>query len=157
MVEEFIIKLAAIDDMKDVFDLSNDDLVRQNSFNQDEIDWENHQKWFKNKLKDKNCMFLIVRDFNNNLISQIRFDKIKDTEGDISISISPEFRGKGYGTKVLKAGTEKIFSGQRIKKINAYVKNENVASKTIFEKAGYILMEKDSNKVRYEYNVWCSR
>lgn len=153
MVEEFIIKFAAIDDMKDVFDLSNDDLVRQNSFNQEKIDWENHQKWFKNKLRDENCIFIIIRDFNNNLISQIRFDKINDAEGDISISISPDFRGKGYGTKVLKAVSEKIISEQKIKKINAYVKNENIASKTIFEKAGYILMEKDSNKVRYEYSA----
>lgn len=152
MVEEFNIKLATIDNMKDIFDLSNDDLVRANSFNQDKIEWKQHQNWFKNKINDENCIFYVVKDINNKLIAQVRFDK-NDIEADISISISPEFRGKGYGAKVLKSTSMKIIQENNIQKINAYVKIENVASKNIFEKAGYILKETDFRKLRYEFNA----
>lgn len=153
MVEEFEIKLATIEDMKDVFDLSNDALVRANSFNQEKIQWDYHQKWFKNKINDESCSYYLIKDFENHLISQVRFDKINAGEGDLSISVSPQFRGKGYGAKVLKAVSEKIISEPCTKRINAYVKNENAASKIIFEKAGYVLKEVDSAKVRYEFNV----
>lgn len=153
MPEEFVIKLATIEDMKDIFDLSNDELVRANSFKQEKILWENHQKWFKNKINDENSLFFLIKDLKNNLISQIRLDKTSAVEGDISISISSQFRGKGYGAKVLKAVSEKIILEQDAKTINAYVKKENVASQIIFEKAGYVLKEKDSDKMRYVYHV----
>lgn len=152
MVEEFIIKHATIDDMKDVFDLSNDDLVRQNSFNQEKISWEDHQIWFKKKLEDKNCLFFVIRDLDNNLISQIRFDKINNSEGDISISISPQFRGKGYGVKILKSVSEKLLTEQNVQKVNAYIKPENKASQIIFTKAGYKLKQ-ETDKLRYEYSA----
>lgn len=152
MVKEFEIKLAAIEDMKDVFDLSNEDLVRENSFNQEKIQWESHQNWFKNKINDENCIFYVVKDTNNKLISQIRFDK-NDGEADISISIAQKFRGKGYGVEILKLTSKKVIDENNIKKINAYVKIENEVSKIIFEKAGYILKDKNSEKWRYEYNA----
>ena len=37
MAEEFSIRLATIDDMKKVFELSNDDVVRANSINKEKI------------------------------------------------------------------------------------------------------------------------
>lgn len=152
MVEEFSIGIAIIEDMKDVFNLSNDELVRKNSFNQDKILWKNHQNWFKNKISDSNCIFYVIKDQDNNLISQVRFDKQGD-EADISISISPKFRGKGLGSKILKVTSEKVINENSLKKINAYVKIENAVSKIAFEKAGYILQEEDAEKVRYELNA----
>lgn len=153
MVEEFIIELAKIDDMKAVFDLSNDELVRQNSFNQEKIEWESHQAWFRNKINDENSLFYLIKDLKGDLIAQVRFDKIMDTEGDISISVASQFRGKGYGVKVLNAVSEKIIAEKKIKIIKAYIKNENLASQAIFEKAGYILKEINSEKRRYEYSA----
>lgn len=153
MVEEFVIKSATIEDVKDVFDLSNDELVRKNSFKQKKIKWEDHQKWFKDKLSDKNHLFYIIRDAENHLISQVRFGKVKADEGDISISISPDFRGKGYGADILRLTSMKIVSELNIRKINAYIKPKNIASKTIFEQAGYILKEESQKKMRYEYNA----
>lgn len=152
MSEEFIIELAQIEDMEDIFDLSNDAMVRANSFNQEKISWESHQNWFKNKINDKNCIFYVIKDLNNKLISQVRFDK-NDDEADISISISADFRGKGYGVKILKLTSEKVIKENNINNINAYVKIENEASKIIFEKAGFTLKEKSSEKLRYELNA----
>lgn len=152
MVEKFEVQLATLKDMKAVFDLSNDDLVRLNSFNSEKILWENHKEWFKTKINDENCIFYVIKNINGKLISQVRFDK-NDNEATVSISITPEFRGQGYGVKILKCVSEKMVVENKIKKIKADIKIENKASKKIFEKAGYILKEKDSDKLRYEYNA----
>lgn len=150
MVEEFNIMLATIDDMKTVFDLSNDELVRENSFNSEKIEWEKHQIWFRNKLSDGNCIFYLAKDFSGKLISQLRFDKT-DEEGDISISVARDFRGKGHGTKILKLVSEKVISEYGVKKINAYVKIGNKVSRNMFKKAGYILKCENSERAKYEY------
>ena len=154
MAEEFKIELAKIEDMKNVFDLSNDELVRQNSFNQEKINWDNHQAWFQNKINDENCIFYLIKDLTNKLIAQVRFDKSNQNEGEISISVSSGFRGKGYGVKSLKNCSDKIVSNLMTRKIIAYVKPENIASRSIFEKSGYILMEETQEKLRYEYNAY---
>ena len=63
----------------------------------------------------------------------------------VGISISPKFRGISLGEKILKESAQKFkqkFS--TINKITAYIKNENIASIKIFEKAGYnMLLEND--------------
>jgi len=152
MVETFEIRLITFDDIKDIFVLSNDDFVRQNSFDSEKITWENHQKWFKNKLEDKNCVFYVVKE-NNNLVAQVRFDKVNKNEANISISLSKDYRSKGYGAKLIKLMSDKMLNDNNIKYINAYVKNENIASIKSFEKADYILKEKYTEKVRLEYNA----
>lgn len=152
MVEKFVINKAQIEDMEDVFNLSNDEIVRENSFNREKIDWQNHKNWFKNKINDESCVFYIIRDVNKKLIAQVRFDK-NGVDADISISISPDFRGMGYGAKILKLTSQKVVQENKIKKINAYVKMENKTSKIVFEKAGYALKEENSEKLRYEFNA----
>lgn len=152
-VGEFTIKLATIEDMQDVFDLSNDELVRANSFNQEKISWEEHCKWYKNKINDENSIFYLVKDPAESLISQVRLEKINQNEGDISISISQNFRGKGYGVTILKSTTEKVATEHKINKINAYIKEENLISQAVFSKAEYVLKEKSADKMRYEYNA----
>ncbi len=152
MVEEFEVILAKIEDMRDVFDLSNDYEVRKNSFNPEKINWKEHQNWFKNKLKDENCFFYVIKK-DDKFIAQVRFDKVNYKEYDISISISNSFRGKGYGTKILKSSSQKILFEHNVKKINAYIKNENKISQKIFEKAGYVLKNKNKNKMRFQYNA----
>lgn len=145
MVEEFEIKLATIEDMKDVFDLSNDDLVRANSFNQEKIEWKNHQKWFEQKLNDKNCIFYIFRGFQNTFLGYVRLDNDNE-KWIITIHINPDFRCKGYGTNVLK----NVVELNKDKKMIAFVKENNLASYNSFLKAGFKLIElikKDNEKI----------
>ena len=41
-----LVKLTYEKDLKDIFDLSNDILVRQNWINTDPIKWDDHVVWF---------------------------------------------------------------------------------------------------------------
>lgn len=143
MAEEFFIRLATIDDMKKVFELSNDDMVRKNSINQKKIKWEDHIIWFKNRIQRINEPFYIVESLDKEFIAQVRFDK-KD-EQIISISISEDFRGKGYASKIIKRCSE--ISGK--KEIIAFIKEENTISQKAFIKADYKFIAKENGYLKY--------
>lgn len=137
-----LVKLASEKDLKDIFDLSNDILVRQNSINTAPIKWNDHVAWFSSKIKSKNCVYFVVKDEHDKLVAQVRFDRNQDNieVGVVGISIAQDFRGKGLGATILKESTEKAFNGFDFNKIFAYIKKENQPSINIFLKVGYKLV-----------------
>lgn len=46
-------------DSSRVYNLSNDPLVRINSFNSEPIIYENHVKWFNKVINDSNILFFL--------------------------------------------------------------------------------------------------
>ena len=105
MAEQFSIRLANKNDIKSVFELSNDDVVRRNSINTDKIEWNSHVNWFEKRIQDFKNPFYIVESNEGEFIGQVRFDK-KDDEVVISISISPNYRGKSLSSRIIKECTK---------------------------------------------------
>ena len=132
MAEEFSIRLATIDDMQKVFELSNDDVVRANSINQEKFQWENHVKWFENRIKKIDEPFYIVESLSGEFIAQVRFDKKEEII--ISISITKPFRGKGLASEIIK----KSIALSKYNNVTAYIYNTNLASIKTFTHAGFI-------------------
>ena len=91
-------------DIQDVFNLSNDGLVRANSIHSHRITWEEHQQWFDQRIQSADP-FYIIRDANHKLVAQVRIDRAKEVI--ISISISPEYRGKGLSAYLFRICSEK--------------------------------------------------
>lgn len=152
----FNIRKASASDMLSVFELSNNFEVRSNSFHQKEILLEEHKIWFKNALNNPNVYFLVV-EIAEIFAGQVRYN-IEPNECVVGISISPKFRGISLGKKILKESAEKFKKEfPEINKIFAYIKNDNLASIIIFEKAGYkLLLENDSknfNARKYILNL----
>ncbi|OFX33531.1 MAG: hypothetical protein A2X08_08455 [Bacteroidetes bacterium GWA2_32_17] len=139
----FNLRKASAKDMLKVLELNNNLEVRNNSFHQKEIILEEHKIWFKNAINNPNIYFLVV-EIAGIFAGQVRYN-IEQNECVVGISISPKFRGISLGEKILKESAQKFkqkFS--TINKITAYIKNENIASIKIFEKAGYnMLLEND--------------
>lgn len=128
----FNTRLARFDDIKNVFELSNDKDVRKNSLNKEYIKWENHVIWFKDRLLNP-LPFYIIEDNRQNFIAQVRFEK-ENGNVFISLSILKSCRGKGLGTKIIKECTKK----SNFKKVYALIKSSNIQSQKAFIKAGYI-------------------
>jgi UDP-2,4-diacetamido-2,4,6-trideoxy-beta-L-altropyranose hydrolase len=118
------------------FDWANDDIVRNNSYNQNKVIYEDHVKWFNSKLKSKDCNFYLFLNEDNVPVGQVRIVK-GETETVIGISIDKEFRGKSLGTEMLKQACEDFLSKYKNEVITAYIKLENKASYSIFKKAGF--------------------
>jgi len=127
-----------IEDAYLYFKWANDSKVRSNSFKEDDISLDEHLIWFNEKLQDPNCELYLFYDENENPVGQVRIQIDFDNNSVINISIDKKYRGMGYGTILLENSTMDYFSRNLNDRINAYVKIENIGSKLIFEKTGYI-------------------
>lgn len=132
------LKKAAEADSKQIFDLSNEENVRENSTFTDPINWDDHTKWFNDKLSDENYLILVVEDESDNFIGQVRY-KIEKNHAIISISISPDFRGLDLAAPMIMESASYLFNNyDNVDSILAYIKEINIPSIKAFEQAGYI-------------------
>lgn len=107
-----------------IYNWACDPLVRSMSFNQSEISLETHNKWFNDKLVNNS---LLILENENEQLGQLHIDE----KHEVGIIISPSHRGKGFGVEALKL--------IEIRPLIAHIKHENLASKKIFEQAGFKL------------------
>ncbi|MFH0898174.1 MAG: GNAT family N-acetyltransferase, partial [bacterium] len=94
----FKISPAKKTDIKDLFELANDPIVRKNSLNQETILWENHVPWFAKKLENKDTIFYVLQTNTGRFVGYVRFDEDDDLQGHvISVALVQNFRGYGIG------------------------------------------------------------
>lgn len=129
------IRRASVQDMNDVFSLSNDPLVRLNSFHPEVISWDTHQEWFQRKLKS-NTTFFFVAYTEGIFCGQVRFETEKE-EALIGISLKPFLRGLGLGSYIINEAIRLIEDCNSIKRVKALIKGDNTASIKAFQKAGF--------------------
>jgi len=136
--EPFVIKHAQISDMRNVFDLSNDKVIRESSFLPAAISWETHEKWFLTKINDPQTAFYMIKSQEDTLVGVVRFDIDEGQTYRISISLAADYRGKGLGKQIIENATSQVMREKNIQTINAYIKEDNLSSFKSFEKAGYV-------------------
>jgi spore coat polysaccharide biosynthesis predicted glycosyltransferase SpsG/RimJ/RimL family protein N-acetyltransferase len=151
--KELTLRKVSSDDLLKVFELSNEDEVRRLSFTSGKIDLEAHITWFNSKLTSGSTFYLMA-EFAGEFAGQVRYE-IKNNESMVGISICKEYRGLGLSDKIL-INSAKLLSEtfKEVRKIIAYIKEENITSQKTFEKAGYVLVEKEDkeyNAMRYEF------
>lgn len=123
-----------------LFSWINDAAVRKQSLSNHIITYTEHKNWFSKKLADKNCYLYIVYK-KDKPVGMVRFD-MNTNESTISYLVDALQRGKGVGGAIINFGIEQFKKDSRFKGLFiAIVKNVNVASLKIFEKAGF---EKES-------------
>lgn len=138
---ELTAMLMAKKDMMSVFNLANDPIVRQSSFNAEEISLSSHKIWFDKKLLDKNTYFYKVIDRKDKFMGYVRYDFIEtQNEFIVSVAIEKKFRGKGLCPMMLEKTWNKL---DKKNDIIAYIKHQNSFSLNCFIKAGYSMEEKD--------------
>jgi RimJ/RimL family protein N-acetyltransferase len=150
--ERFYLREAEFADGKLLFSWVNDPVVRQNSINGGNIDWESHLKWFEAKLSNSNSkIFILVDAQSNQNIGQIRID-YDNQHWVIDYSIDKKFRNMGLGREIVSLLMQKF----RDYKYYAVVRKENLSSITIFTRLGFrqvktgnssfTVFEKDNNE-----------
>ena len=134
---ELRLRRASESDRRLLWEWANEAGVRAASFSQAQIGWEEHTRWFAEKLADEQCLILIGEDPEGRPIGQVRFDQRPNGEADIDVSIAPESRGMGYGSALIDAAVRELFRARAVKRVNAYIRQENLGSLHAFEKAGF--------------------
>ncbi len=140
--ELFYFRKAVLKDSDIVFSLSNDSSVREQSINKNPISLEEHEKWFSHKINDPDYLFLLAFNKDDNFIGQVRFQIEDNNSAVISISITNEFRGKGFARKMLTESCLRMLAQfNSINGVNAYILPKNNASIRSFLSAGFEYIE----------------
>lgn len=143
---------ASKQDIHIYFKWVNDPLVRQQSFNSEVVDFSSHEIWFLNNIEDENNFMFIFHDEAEFKIGQVRIHIEKNNDAIIGISVDNIFRGMGYGVKMLNMATDYFFKIKPGYIVNAYIKEANVASKVLFEKANFIFYDKIKYKTHSSFH-----
>lgn len=127
---------ANMEDVKLLFEWTNDPVTRSQSYNSGPILFEDHLNWYFSKMTDPNCDIFIF-EINGEPVGQIRYQLVEN-EYVLGYSVDPKHRRKGLGTSILMRGSMvlKKEKGNDII-IVGHVKVENVASTFAFRNAGF--------------------
>lgn len=130
------LRRATYDDCDLLWQWSNEKETRQASFFQRPISWDEHLRWFKEKLADTNHVFFIALNGNRSPLGQIRY-AIEGSKATVSFSIASESRNLGYGSGLLRVAAKILFDETGVEEILAFVKAENPVSLKAFKNAGF--------------------
>ena len=110
--------------------------------------YEEHLNWLKSALRDEACSLLMVMK-SNVAIAHVRFDNFSENpdKKNISISLSPEVKNKGYSAEILYSAItnlERPLSSQFF----AEVHKDHVTSKRLFFSLGFKKIGADKDFLR---------
>lgn len=135
---QLTLRRAGVEDSWQLWAWRNEQATREASFNTEYIPFDEHERWLLRKLPDPKMRIFIAEDREGQGIGYVRFD-IKDGEAEISVSLDENKRGKGYGTEIIKAGSDHLLSVEPVERIIAWIKRANPASMHAFERAGFVV------------------
>ncbi len=133
----FRLRTATIGDIDVTFKWQIHPLVRYHSRNSTPPSASDHEKWFRHALKNEHCEIWIFESEGKPL-GQLRVDK--GDKNEVSILISPEFMGAGYGDIALQL----LCNHYNEIDLWAYVKHENIASINLFT----------NNQFKHQHGNW---
>jgi RimJ/RimL family protein N-acetyltransferase len=116
-----------------IFEWANDPTTRKNSFAPDPISWATHCAWFERILSDPGRQLHVVSS-SDVPIGQVRLEPCGHRETKISLSLAPEWRGRGLAVEVIRLATARADADL----VHAYVKPDNDRSRRAFLKAGFV-------------------
>lgn len=131
-----------------LYEWRNSEEVRRYSFNTDKISLETHKKWIQEKIHSGNVKLLLAQ-VNSVPIGCVRFDFKSTDVAEMSIYLSPDVLGKGFGKEILFVAQDWIRTHYpQIKYIDAQIREENKASQRIFKQANF-----KRYSSHYRYNI----
>lgn len=122
----------------------NNPLVYKYALNPNPVLIENHNRWFDKILSNKDCFFYMGL-LDGHRCGSVRYDIIEKNAVEVSISICPEFWGKGIAFELMKMAELRLKNESSIDTIYATVLPENTASMKLFMKSDF---QYDLNKFK---------
>lgn len=123
------------DDLDYLYDLQCIEGIREFALNANTPTYEEHIKWFNDKLNDSRTKFFKVMD-DNCTIGVVRLDFLSE-EGkkiaEISLTIDSKYSGKGYA----KRSIGKIVTDTDTNMFHAVIHKMNIASQKVFITNGF--------------------
>ncbi|MFC4005053.1 GNAT family N-acetyltransferase [Prauserella oleivorans] len=99
---------------------------------------EEHRRWLRDVLASPDRLLYIAEA--GGPVGTVRFDLTDAAEDtwEVSITVAPEWRGRGLAGPVLAEGERAVRARRRPRTLLASVHEENTASVVLFRNAGYV-------------------
>jgi RimJ/RimL family protein N-acetyltransferase len=136
-----ILRKATEADALEVLAWRNDPLTRAMSRTHEEVSQAAHLAWFARVLADPRAI-LLIGELAGEKVGMVRFDCGAETE--VSINLNPAHRSRGLGYALLSQALAWA-PGEVV----AEIRDENLASQQLFERAGFRLRSREGGRRRY--------
>lgn len=101
--------------------------------------WEAHRRWYTFVINSPNYLFYTIESLSRKFLGTVKFELFGKTTAVVSIYLIEKVRGRGYSEKVISTSIEELkFERPQIKKVCAYILEENELSQKAFVKNGFI-------------------
>jgi RimJ/RimL family protein N-acetyltransferase len=71
-------------------------------------------------------------------VGQVRYDKTDDRTAEVDVSIDTAWRGKGFGSEILRLSVAASCRDLGVRHVVAVIKSDNAASLRAFVSAGFV-------------------
>jgi RimJ/RimL family protein N-acetyltransferase len=131
------IRKVILADKETILEWRNNPEVYRFALNPTPVSRENHEAWFAKVLGNGDCFFYMGL-VDGIKCGTVRYDLLAEkTEAEVSISLAPEFWGKGIGFELMKSAEEYLKRESKVRTIHATVLNENTGSLRLFQKSDF--------------------
>ena len=130
---------ASEQDVDTIYEWANDPVTRSQSWNTEPIVYENHVKWFMNRIKATDRLFYIFFE-GDEPVGSVRLDPNGDGVLIISYQIAPQKRRHGYGQQMISQIDKMVYEtwpNTGILKLTAEVRADNIGSCRCLDVNGY--------------------
>ncbi len=138
MPDPICLRPALLADARRIWSWRNEPAVRRASLQQNPIPLKRHLKWYRAVLVDPRIRFFIAEDRRGRPADYVRF-QIEGRSAEISLAVDRAFRGRGFGTAMIRAGSRRLLAEGGTRSLIARVRPGNEASIKAFRLAGYSL------------------
>lgn len=110
-----------------------------------------HLQWLERVLADNTVQLFIAEDADATAVGYIRLAGVKSSspyEAEISISVDPRFRGRGYATRMITMIFTRLAAVGPYR-LTAKVLPTNYASLRLFSELGFAIARHDSDAVKF--------
>lgn len=133
-------------DIPDIYKYIHLNYVEKYYPDKEKDQWEAHRRWYSFVINSPTYLFYTIESLSSEFLGTVKFELDED-EAIISVYLIEGIRGKGYSeTVVVNSINELCFEKPNIKKISAYILEENEISQKVFLKIGF------KRKKNEEYN-----
>ncbi len=130
------LRLAKEEDKDLLLEWANDSLVRKNSFKSNQIEKDEHEKWF-HRLMESSNEYIYIYVVNDCEAGYVRITLVENT-AEIHYSICSAMRNNGLAKRMLNLLIEELQRNYpQIVNVIARVKSNNEISKHVLQSLGY--------------------
>ncbi|UOR07484.1 UDP-2,4-diacetamido-2,4,6-trideoxy-beta-L-altropyranose hydrolase [Hymenobacter aerilatus] len=134
---------------------ANEPAVRQYSFIPTPIERADHERWFANRLHDKDSLLLLAEDeTTHEPAGLIRF-MVDESTALLSYLLAATHRGRGLAAGLLVAGVRALQQQfPEVRRVEGQVLAANVASVRAFERAGFVQQTATNTSAENYTFIW---